>query len=923
MLATKAAVRKVIESDGRRLLNNRSTVSFMSSSRGLDGLTQSNYEICLFLPAYSSYSSWPKNNSCLQRKTSTSAPVPSFYSSLSSGSSPTEKWTNGYDPRVKEYQLGWGILLHSNALTSGRAHKGHRSGPNTYLYPQYESRAFLSTSSSSDSSSKRNEQKQNPPNYSTHAKIPIPKSSPTGSTSLNPLASIDVKAIMKGSADMTIWLTKTIFKFIIHLPGNTVFYATHPNERKEKIAGIKESIKKEVDHYWVGIKLLMADVRTARNLLRKTLQGSTLTRRERKQLLRTVSDLFRLVPMSMFLIIPFMEFALPFALKIFPNMLPSTFQDSLKNEENMKRELQSRIAMAEFFQETMVELAREQKRIAANRKDGEDEPADSIASKQEASASDMLTFLDLARKGEMFPPEAIIQYANFFQDDLTLDNMPRMQLINMCKYMAIPPYGSDSFLRFQLRHRIRLLKEDDQRILWEGIDSLTKMELREACQERGMRSTGLSKEAYKKSLQQWLDLSVNKNVPIALLIMSRTFFLQEEIVSPAKAAATDESQSVAGLADAISGMDKEVLNEVILQVATSEEFKSDPDVRKIKLEVVKHQNEKIKEEQAERDAKKKKKDTSEKEESQAVAMDSETKETTEASATTTDEEGKISKEDMLHAIDAKVDEIREDLLRKATEVEMGERELSPEEMESISQLLSADPVLKEKEHLARLKQSLRREEETEKEAEITPEDVTLSPPSGKPATEMNGNDKAAALIIEEIEAKAAKEADEQTSFTMGTEVENVIGDSTSDSGDDIVDASEDVVADEPEDPVVARLKKRIESMVDKIELQLSDVQVKIGDKLHYLDKDMDGILSRVEMADVLSQVLKDLSFEEALEIADEMDENKDGVFTVQELINWIETNQLVKFQSEGRDAEMDKIMESHSSEKEDASSSRE
>ena len=115
---------------------------------------------------------------------------------------------------------------------------------------------------------------------------------------------------------------------------------------------------------------------------------------------------------------------------------------------------------------TMEELAHEQKRIAANRKDGKDETADSIASKQEASASDMLEFLDLARKGEMVPPDAIIQYANYFQDDLTFDNMPRMQLINMCKYMAIPPYGSDSFLRFQLRHRIRNLKEDDQRILW-------------------------------------------------------------------------------------------------------------------------------------------------------------------------------------------------------------------------------------------------------------------------------------------------------------------------------------------------------------------------------------------------------------------------------------------------------------------------
>lgn len=33
------------------------------------------------------------------------------------------------------------------------------------------------------------------------------------------------------------------------------------------------------------------------------------------------------------------------------------------------------------------------------------------------------------------------------------------------------------------------------------------------------------------------------------------------------------------------------------------------------------------------------------------------------------------------------------------------------------------------------------------------------------------------------------------------------------------------------------------------------------------------------------------------------------MFTVQELYNWIETNKLVRFQSEGRDADMDRIME--------------
>lgn len=40
-----------------------------------------------------------------------------------------------------------------------------------------------------------------------------------------------------------------------------------------------------------------------------------------------MADLFRLVPLLVFVVIPFMEFLLPVALKLFPNMLPSTFQE--------------------------------------------------------------------------------------------------------------------------------------------------------------------------------------------------------------------------------------------------------------------------------------------------------------------------------------------------------------------------------------------------------------------------------------------------------------------------------------------------------------------------------------------------------------------------------------------------------------------
>lgn len=262
------------------------------------------------------------------------------------------------------------------------------------------------------------------------AKIPTPQSD--AKDSLLPFGSIDPAALARSAIDLTWSMTKAFVNFLVRLPGNTLYYLMNSKERQERIAQIKEAAKKEFDHYRMGSKLLIADVRTARSLFAKTLQGSTLTRRERKQLLRTVTDLFRLVPFSMFLIIPFMEFALPFALRIFPNMLPSTFQDSLKSEENMKRELKSRIAMAQFFQETLEDLAKEQKRIAAKR--NSEDSDDKLASKEVESAASMLEFLDRARKGEMMPPDVIVQYATYFQDDLTLDNMPRMQLLNVSSF---------------------------------------------------------------------------------------------------------------------------------------------------------------------------------------------------------------------------------------------------------------------------------------------------------------------------------------------------------------------------------------------------------------------------------------------------------------------------------------------------------
>ena len=45
------------------------------------------------------------------------------------------------------------------------------------------------------------------------------------------------------------------------------------------------------------------------------------------QLKRTTQDLLRLIPFAVFVIVPFMELLIPVVLKMFPNALPSTFED--------------------------------------------------------------------------------------------------------------------------------------------------------------------------------------------------------------------------------------------------------------------------------------------------------------------------------------------------------------------------------------------------------------------------------------------------------------------------------------------------------------------------------------------------------------------------------------------------------------------
>ncbi|CAM9403034.1 unnamed protein product, partial [Ectocarpus fasciculatus] len=349
--------------------------------------------------------------------------------------------------------------------------------------------------------------------------------------------------------------------------------------------GMWASVKDVAKHYWVGSKLLWADIKVAKNIMKRVLRGSELSRRERRQLIRTVQDVFRIVPLSIFVIVPFMELLLPFALKLFPNMLPSTFQDTLKKEEAMKKELAMRLAVADFMQETLHSIASRNKKKTLNTVDS-------------SGAKEVIEFFEKAKFGEPLSNENVIRMARMFEDELTLENVSRPQLVGMCQFMKLNPYGTDSFLRFQLRTKINAIKEDDRRILWEGVDSLNEEELQDACQERGMRARGLTIYGYKKQLKGWIDLSIQKHIPISLLIMSRAFVIHQSL----------NPETV--LRDSLSSLDEDIINEVVIEAAQGNE-KDSLEIRQRRLESIEFQQEvREREEEEEADTTKKESDVS-------------------------------------------------------------------------------------------------------------------------------------------------------------------------------------------------------------------------------------------------------------------------------------------------------------------------
>jgi LETM1 and EF-hand domain-containing protein 1 len=343
--------------------------------------------------------------------------------------------------------------------------------------------------------------------------------------------------------------------------------AARREEKEKKKLTLWEKVKHEAQHYWDGTKLLGTEIRISSKLAFKMAAGYELTRREHRQLTRTVQDLGRLVPFSVFVLVPFAELLLPVALKLFPNMLPSTYENAKSKESKATRLRSSRKEVSQFLRQTMRESGLP---ISA-----------ATAQKEEFTEF----FRKLRATGEEPTKADVIKVCKLFKDDLTLDNLSRPQLVGICKYMNLSTFGTDPMLRYQIRHRMRQIKRDDKAISYEGVESLSVPELQTACAARGLRTHGMSPGRLRDDMQLWLDLRLKYGVPSTLLVLSNAFMY-------ATGKENEFEGQISALQAVLCSIPDELFHEIELEVHTAEGATTN----KQRLQVIKEQQELIQEE---------------------------------------------------------------------------------------------------------------------------------------------------------------------------------------------------------------------------------------------------------------------------------------------------------------------------------------
>jgi hypothetical protein len=306
------------------------------------------------------------------------------------------------------------------------------------------------------------------------------------------------------------------------------------------------TIRDFVALYWQSVKSFIKEINLAARLsYRIYLKGHRYTRSERIKMQRAAVDVMKVLPFVSMTLVVGTEITALLAARAVPSMLPQAFQPVAKKvDENLPefidKVLPSGKERALAKNKTRVEIADKLHELSLEFVMGLKDLEHNLNADEHLEKDiQMITqFLAKTDQNELRTTQAnIAAVGPSFRRRMPLQKLSRIQLVRMAQYMN---QGSELLnlmlptfvLIRRLRMRVQNARADDKDIHFEGVASLNDEDLRDACFARGLSRE--NDETYntltlRNRLRDWISLSINRDVPSSLLILSSAFISRSQL----------------------------------------------------------------------------------------------------------------------------------------------------------------------------------------------------------------------------------------------------------------------------------------------------------------------------------------------------------------------------------------------------------
>jgi len=315
--------------------------------------------------------------------------------------------------------------------------------------------------------------------------------------------------------------------YILNIPKHLAWSLLHPIQAKEtvsiKLGKVKTVFKDGIHHHVVvPFRLGRVDYREAKRIFktRRDENRVDFTPLEKRKLQAIAGDFLRLVPYSVFFVVPFMELLLPFYIKLFPEASPSWFESRNDKEQRLRTKVEFRRSMAEFIQGAMTQYEAQ------------------LTAKQEMSLEDFKILQRKLQRGKDVDIAELRDYIPLFNLHLNLNKLDNEFMMGLCKMLGIPtPPGianSEIWLRFLIRNKMKNLRNKDAELRAIGLKNLTNDDLIFENIARGGRGSGMTRDKLERQLDDWILMNYENNFPETLTLVIRASTANAGLVSEPK-----------------------------------------------------------------------------------------------------------------------------------------------------------------------------------------------------------------------------------------------------------------------------------------------------------------------------------------------------------------------------------------------------